>query len=59
MSNPKRPMTMTQITRKEYAYEKNGVRLAFSLRTDIKTELAAFAEILERAHADVKNDLAK
>ena len=44
----------------EKSYGKNrNVKLSFGLRTDIKTELSVFKELLEQAYIDVTEELDK
>lgn len=45
--------------RKEFALEKNGIRLNFTLRVDIKQELKDFKDLLELAQTQVKEELEK
>lgn len=45
------------IERKTFNYEKNGVRLDFTLRTDIKTEMRVFKELLEKAIKEINEEL--
>jgi hypothetical protein len=45
------------IERKSFNYSKNGVELNFTLRTDIKTELNIFKELMEKAIEDIKKEL--
>ena len=40
-----------------FTYSKNKVQLNFSLRTDIKSELKDFRDILEQALEDVNKEL--
>ena len=40
-----------------FTYSKNKVNLNFSLRTDIKSELKDFRDILEQALEDVNKEL--
>ena len=42
---------------KNFNYIKGNVQLAFNLRTDVKTELKIFKELLERAIKDVNEEL--
>ncbi len=44
---------------KQFSYSKNKVGLNFSLRTDTKTELKDFLELLEQAQKEVKEELDK
>lgn len=44
---------------RQFAYQKGGVSLSFSLRTDIKQEMKDFVECLEAAITDVKEEIAK
>ena len=48
-----------QISRKDFSYELDGIRLNFQLRIDVKRELAAFLEILKRAQEDVDEEIKK
>jgi len=45
------------ITRKEFNYSKGICGLKFSLRTDIKSELKDFLELLKVAQKDVEKEL--
>lgn len=51
-------MTTETVQRKEYVYALGGVQLKFTLRTDVKTELKAWKELMERAAIDIDADLA-
>lgn len=42
---------------KNFNYVKGNVQLAFNLRTDVKTELKAFLELLNKAVKDVQKEL--
>lgn len=42
-----------------FTYSLNGVQLNFTLRVDVKDELDAFAQLLETALADVREEIAK
>lgn len=55
MANPK--IKSTPITRKEYVYELDGVRLSFSLRQDNSKELLTFKELLVQSLSDVEADI--
>lgn len=59
MFNLKKTVVKNHVIRKEYVYEKDGVTLKFALRTDVKRELSAFAELLEAALVEVKEDIGK
>lgn len=47
----------THTTSRAFRYEKNSVVLAFTLRTDVKTELETFEELLVAAIADVQEEI--
>lgn len=44
---------------KHFSYSKNGVNLDFDLRTDTKTQLKDFAELLKVAILEVDNEINK
>lgn len=44
---------------KHFSYSKNGVNLDFDLRTDVKTQLKDFAELLKVAILEVENEINK
>ncbi len=44
---------------KKFNYEKDGTKLNFTLRTDIKKQLSNFKEILVEALSDVEAQLKK
>lgn len=44
-------------TNKIFSYSKGKVSLNFNLRTDIKTELKDFADLLKVAQQDVEKEL--
>jgi len=44
---------------KNFFYEKNGITLDFKLRTDIKTQLKDFKELLSVAILEVDNEINK
>lgn len=46
-------------TSKNFSFQKGEVSLNFSLRTDIKTQLKDFKELLEVAILEVDNELAQ
>lgn len=50
-------MQTETIERKEYSYQIGGVALKFTLRTDVKSELKAWKELMERAMVDVVADI--
>jgi len=60
-NKPKRapfvPLEDRSTRTKNFNYLKGNVQLAFNLRTDVKTELKAFLELLEKAIKDVKTEL--
>lgn len=43
------PIQEEHIARKEFNYVKNGVALNFTLRTDIRTEMETFKELMGQA----------
>lgn len=46
-------------TQKNFSYKKGDVNLSFTLRTDIKTELKDFVEILKVAIKEVEEEIKK
>ena len=46
-------------SKKTWNYAKDGCTLDFTLRVDIKLQLKAYIEMLERAAADLKVELTK
>lgn len=44
---------------KAFSYKKDGVTLAFALRTDTKNQLVIFEELLVAALEEVREDLKK
>ena len=44
-------------TQKNFAYKKGDVNLSFTLRTDIKTELKDFVELLKVALKEVTDEI--
>ena len=59
MASKKPVMEASQIQRKEYAYSIGATQLKFTLRTDVKIEMKAWLELMERAREDVTEDLNK
>ena len=59
MFNKKSQLKNDSTTSKNFNYNKGNVRLAFNLRTDIKTELEYFAELLKVAIKEVNEELSK
>lgn len=58
MANPdKKILQSVTETKKVFSYELDGVSINFTMRTDIKKELKAGVQILERAIADFKKEL--
>lgn len=57
MAKNKPVLEAKSVQRKEYSYNMGEVKLSFTLRTDVKIELVAFKELLERALEDVNTDL--
>lgn len=58
MANPdKKILQSATETKKVFSYELDGVSINFTMRTDIKKELKAGIQILERAIADFKKEL--
>ena len=56
----KKPILETDhINRRMFSYKVGNVNLSFTLRTDVKIEIKAFLEILDRATVEVKEELAK
>lgn len=58
MAKNKPVMTASTVQKKDYSYEIGGTSLRFTLRTDVKIELKAFLELMERAREDIQKDLA-
>lgn len=54
----KRILTRTTETKVFLNYELDGVSINFTFRTDVKKELVAGKEILQRAIADIEKELA-
>lgn len=52
-------MTVEQVQRKEFTYVVGNIRLNFTLRTDVKSELKSFLELLERATKDLTEEVEK
>lgn len=50
-------MNASSVQRKEFNYNLGDVKLGFTLRTDVKVELKAFKELLERALEDIVKEL--
>ena len=55
--NKKAIMARESIQRKEYIYSIGGVQLKFTLRTDVKSEMKTWLELMARAKTDVEEDL--
>lgn len=53
MKNQKNILQIDNTTSKNFSYKKGDVSLIFSLRTDIKTQLKDFAELLKVALREV------
>ena len=53
------PIQEEHIARKEFNYAKNGVKLNFTLRTDIKLEMETFKELMGQAIQTIDIELAK
>lgn len=53
----KKILTTTNESKKTFNYALDGISINFTLRTDIKKELKAGVEILERAIEDFKKEL--
>ena len=51
-------MVREVIQKKQYSYTLGDTTLNFNLRTDIKSELLKFRELMERATSDINYDLA-
>jgi len=56
--NNKPVLQAKTIQRKEFDYTLGGVNLNFKLRTDVKVELKAFKELMERGIEDINAELA-
>ena len=44
---------------RQFSYSKNKVNLSFTLRTDVKSELKDFRDLLEKAIEDINKELKK
>ena len=55
----KKILQINNTTSKHFSYSKGNVNLSFTLRTDIKTELKDFLELLKVATKEVDNELKK
>lgn len=44
---------------RQFSYSKNKVNLGFTLRTDVKSELKDFRDLLEKAIEDINKELKK
>ncbi len=55
----KKELKNNSTTQKNFVYSKDNVTLAFNLRTDIKTELKDFAELLKVAILEVDKEINK
>lgn len=51
-------MTSASVENKTLSYSKGGVNVNFTFRVDIKQEMKDLVEILERARADILEQLA-
>lgn len=58
-NSQKRIMQTGHEERKTYSYDLEGVHISFNLRIDVKKELIAAKEILQRAIKDFDKDLEK
>lgn len=54
-----KPIKNNSTTQKNFSYTKGNVSLSFNLRTDIKTDLKDFAELLKVAILEVDNEIKK
>lgn len=52
-------MTKNSVVNRTFSYLKEGIKLDFTLRTDVKKDLKTFLEILEVAINDVKTEINK
>jgi hypothetical protein len=61
MKNPfkKTPIINTGTTSRQFSYQKGEVSLNFGLRTDIKTQLKDFLELLKVATKEVEEEIKK
>ena len=61
MKNPffKKTLTTAHTQNKNFAFSKEKVKLNFTLRIDITSELQDFKELLEQAIIDVDKELIK
>lgn len=50
-------MQVNNIQRKQFDYTLGPINLNFTLRTDVKSELKAFRELMERATKDIDAEL--
>ena len=59
MSNKKPILVATDETKKSFNYTLDGISIGFNFRIDVKKELKAGKEILQRAMKDIDVELAK
>ncbi len=59
MAAQKPVLVSENVQRKEFVYALGNIKLAFTLRTDVKIELVGFRSMLMRALEDVDAELAK
>lgn len=57
MNNPFKKIKDTSTTQKNFSYTKGNVSLNFQLRTDIKTDLKDFSELLKVATLEVNKEI--
>ncbi len=55
---PKGFIKTENVPQKNYSYELDGIKLSFTLRTDIKKDLKIFRSLMEKATKDIDEDLA-
>ena len=48
-----------KVDKRQFSYSKNKVNLGFTLRTDVKSELKDFRDLLEKAIEDINKELKK
>ena len=52
-------VTTAHVTNRDFVYQGDGVNLSFKLRVDIKDECIKFKDLLEKALADVDEEIRK
>lgn len=59
MASKKPVLQAATVQRKDYSYTLGNIKLSFTLRTDVKMELKAWLDLMERAREDIVKDLAE